>query len=105
TPDYAFIIPKVIVNLKKSANSSEKPMVFVELILKASNQETAIEFKDRNIEIQDIVARTLEDYDYDTLRERQGLVDLRKDVARNINPILNHGIVIDVLYKTFIIKP
>lgn len=105
TPDYVFIIPKVVANIKRSANSSDTPMVFVELIFKASNQETAIEFKDRKVELQDIAARTLEEYDYDTLREQQGLVALRKDIARNVNPILNHGIVIEVLYKTFIIKP
>jgi flagellar basal body-associated protein FliL len=105
TPDYAFVIPKVVANIKRSANSSETPMLFVELIFKASNQETAIEFKDRKIELQDIAARTIEEYEYDTLREQQGLISLRKDIARNVNPILNRGIVIDVLYKSFIIKP
>jgi len=104
-PSYIYVLPKVITNLKRSRNSGANPMIFIELVLSASNQATAVELKDREIAMKDKVARTIEAYSFDEMQSAEGKVLLKKDIKNNVGLLLNNGNVSDVLFKSFIVKP
>lgn len=105
TPDYIFALPKIMANIRPSRTSGRNPMIFIEVVLKASNKETAVEFKDRSIEMQDVIARTLESFSFDELRVGKGKEKLKMKIIRDVNRVLSQGTTVDVLYKSFIVKP
>lgn len=103
-PYFTYLLKGLRVNLKPSLGSTELPMAFVEIYLTLDSTETAIEVKDRQIEIQDYVARVLEESTYDELISNYGKKKIKIDIKTKINQILNHGLVREVLIKNIVYK-
>jgi flagellar basal body-associated protein FliL len=96
--------PKMVVNIKKSANSGDNPMVAVEFYIEGFSQEVVIELKDREPEFRDDIQRNLEDFSFDQLDSPAGKQLLQETLRLNLNRKLSTGRVKRVLIKTFVIK-
>lgn len=104
-PKNIFTLRKIIVNIQASENSSENPMVAVELSLEGNSTEVLIEIKDREGEILDLVQRTTETFTYDELNAQQGKKALTEKVRSAVNRILTFGKVRRAYIQNIIFKP
>jgi flagellar basal body-associated protein FliL len=101
---HMLLIPKMVVNIKKSSNSGENPMAAFEFYLEGYSQEVVVELKDREHEFRDDIQRTIEDFSFDQLDSSVGKQLLQETLRLNINRKLSTGRVKRVLIKTFVIK-
>lgn len=98
-------IDRLIVNLKASENSSENPMLVVEVTVEGLSTDAIVEIKDRQAEFRDILARHTEDKKYDELISSEGKRALTDQYRDLLNANLTQGQVRRVMLKSFIIKP
>jgi flagellar basal body-associated protein FliL len=103
-PEHIVLLHKIIVNLKASANSGSRPMAAIELYVEASNREAAIEIKDREREIIDVVSRVAESLPYDDIEQIAGKEKFKLILRREINQIMNTGRIQKVYFKTLFYK-
>ncbi|MCB0356261.1 MAG: flagellar basal body-associated FliL family protein [Bdellovibrionales bacterium] len=101
--EYFVQMAKIIVNLK-STNPYANPMAAMEFYLQMDSKDTAIEIKDREKQILDVVQRTVEQFTYKELSSKSGVSKLKSVVRSEINNTLNQGRVIKVYQKTMILK-
>lgn len=104
-PEYVVRFDRIIVMLKPSVFSSKNTMGVFSLFYEASSQEAATEIKDREAEVRDITARTLEGVEYDEIRTAEGKKKAKKLVAQAINKFLNNGKVVKIYFKDFVVSP
>ncbi len=100
--DYV-LLQKVIVNLKASESSGNNPMGVFEIFVGADSQDTAVEVKDREPEIRDLIQRALETFTYDEAASLVGKERMKEVIRDRINAILNQGRVFNIYFNTFIL--
>lgn len=103
-PENVILIERLIVNLK-SPERGQNPMGLFEFYIEASNRETAIEVKDRESEVRDIMSRTLEQMPYDELISPDGKNKLKVVLRKSLNSLVTKGRVRRVFFKTIVLKP
>lgn len=103
-PDFVVLIERLVVNLRPS-ETNESPMGMFEFYVEASSQEGAIEVNERQKEVRDLMARTLEVTSYDDLATAEGKEKAKLNLRRELNSILTQGRVRRVFFKTIILKP
>lgn len=103
--DDVLLIKKIVVNIKRSEDSSTNPMVAFECYLQNSNQEVAVEIRDRELEIRDAISRLTEEFSYKDLNSIEGKNRFKLIMRRELNARLSRGRVVGVFFKTFILKP
>lgn len=99
------LIPKMVVNLKKSSQSGENPMGAFEFFLEGIAPEVPLEVKDREVEIRDLMQRVAEEFTFDQVDSPEGKRLLCDRLKREINAVLTTGKVKKVWIKTVIVKP
>lgn len=104
-PQHVVILNKIVVNIKPSKTSTSNPMVAFDLFVRTSNEEAAVEIKDREKQFQDHVQRLCEEFSYDSLLSEEGKQTWKNKIKRELNLVLTTGRIKEVLFKTLIIKP
>lgn len=104
-PEFVVLIEKIVVNLRPSENSSSNPMVAMRLYFEVSSREGAIEMKDREHEMRDLIQRTIEKFSYDQVVSAQGKKSFKEALRREISSIMNTGIIKNVFIDDILIKP
>jgi hypothetical protein len=66
------LMPKMVVNLKRSEHSGENPMAAFEFYLEGDAPEVPIEVKDRETEIRDLMQRVVEGFTFDQVDSTDG---------------------------------
>ncbi len=99
------LIPKMVVNLHKSAHSSDNPMGAFEFYTEGIAPEVPLEIKDREVEIRDLMQRVAEEFTFDQIDSPEGKRLLCDRLKREINAVLTTGKLKKVWIKTVIVKP
>ena len=99
------LIQKLVVNIKPSPNSGKNPMLACELFLDSISPDVIIEVKDRETFFRDLIQRTTEEFDYDTLSSVEGKKQYLKVLMKEINKQLTTGELRNIRIKTIVIKP
>lgn len=99
------IIPKLVVNLKRSAGSGANPMMAADFYVEGNSPDVVIEIKARETEFRDAFARSLEEFNADELDTAGGKTRMLERLAREANRLATKGRVRKVLLKTFVLKP
>ncbi len=103
--EHIVAMDRIIVNLKRPRNAPERnPMGFFDLYFEASNQECAVEMKDREGEVRDLVARTLEQMTYEELITLDGKEKMKSVLRKSLNGFLTRGQIRRVYLKNIILK-
>lgn len=103
-PEYIVQLDKLVVSLKRENNYST-PMAAIEFYVELDSKETAIEIKDREKQVLDVVQRAVEEFTYRELTSHAGVIKMKSEVRSVINDVLNQGRVNKVYQKTMILKP
>lgn len=103
--EYAFKLKNIVVNLKSAQQASSPAFASIVFYLSLDSTDTAVEIKDREIEILDATQRSVEEYSYGQLNTIEGQKSMLKSVKKTINEVLNQGFVKDVYIKHKILKP
>lgn len=106
-PEFVIIVERIVVNLTRTPNAPESanPMAAFELYVQTDNQEAAVEIKDRNVEIRDAVARSIERMTYPDLAGEEGKAKLKLLLRKDLNEIITKGKVRRVFFKTIVLNP
>jgi len=99
------MIPRMVVNLRKSAHSGENPMGAFEFFLEGMAPEVPLEVKDREIEIRDLMQRVAEEFTFDQVDSPEGKRLLCDKLRKEVNAVLTTGKVKRFWFKTVIVKP
>lgn len=102
---FPILLKKVVVNLRPDENSGRNPMGAYEMYLELDSQDTAIEVKDREKEILDIIQRALETFTYTEVNTKVGKIQMKSAIMDRVNQVLNQGRVQHVYFNTFITSP
>ncbi len=97
------LLGRIVVNLKSSAKS-RSPMLAIELIIETLSEEIAIEIKDREPEIKDIISRKIEELSFENIDSQTGKVLLLERLRDELNRKLDPGAVRKVRIKTIVLK-
>lgn len=84
-------LKKVVVNLRRSPGGGRLPMGIFEFFLGVDARDTAVEIRDREKELVDLVQRTLEEFTYNEVMSYPGKVLMKSKIKENINEVLNQG--------------
>lgn len=95
---------RIVVNLKRSKNSSLNPMGAFEFFLQGNSSDVMIEVKDRESEILDLFQIEMRMFNYEDLETVEGKSKLVDKLKIEINKILVRGKINKIYYKTFILK-
>lgn len=104
-PTNILLIPKIVVNLKRSSTSGSNPMGAFEFFIEGMSPEAVIEIKDREVEIRDRMQRGLEEISFDQADTPEGKKFLCEKLKKEINLILTTGKIKRIWIKTIILKP
>ncbi len=96
---------RAVVNLKPSAGSGPNPMAFFEFFVEGNSTDVAVELKDREYEIIDVVQRLMEDNSFAQLDSIEGKQNLLENIRKELNSLLTRGKIRRVYIKQAIIKP
>lgn len=99
-----FLLPRLIVNLKRSQNSGSNPMGAFEFFVEGMTQEVLVEVKDRETEVRDQLARTVEEFTFDQVDSADGKKLLAEKIRKDLNSLLTSGKVRKVLIKTAVVN-
>ena len=102
-PEHVVLINRMMVNLR--TDGAGNPMGLFEFYIEASTQEGAIELKDREVEVRDTLARTLEQFPYEELVTADGKAKLKVILRKNLNEFATKGRIRRVFFKTIVLKP
>jgi flagellar basal body-associated protein FliL len=103
SPEFVVSLPRVIANLK-SKNIKSHPMISVELYMELSNRESAVEVKARQTEVKHLIARILEESQFEELDTPQGKELLKKRLRLSVTHMLNSGRVRKLFFKSIQIR-
>jgi flagellar basal body-associated protein FliL len=103
--EFNVLLNKVIVNLRPDEESTNNPMGTFEFYVAVDSQDTAVEVKDREREILDIIQRTAEDFTYTQVRSELGKSLMKSAIRDRLNQVLNQGQVMRLYFNTIIITP
>jgi flagellar basal body-associated protein FliL len=99
------LIQKMVLNIKTSKSSGPNPMVAMEFFVEGVNSDVVVEIKDREVMMRDLMMRTIEDFDFDTLESGDGKKELVARLQKELNAVLTTGRIKNIRIKTFIVKP
>ncbi len=102
-PEHVVMMDKLVINLKSPGDGSN-PMGLFAFYFETSNQECAVEMKDREGEARDLVSRTLEQMTYSELITPAGKEKLKLILRKNLNSILSRGQIRRVFLKNIVLK-
>ncbi len=102
-PEHVMLIDKIVVNLRRDEEGSN-PMGLFEFYIEASSDEGAIEIKDREVEVRDVISRTLEQMPYDELVTAAGKNKVKVILRKNLNQFLTKGRVRRVYFRNVVLK-
>lgn len=103
-PEHVVMMDKFIINLRR-VRPDENPMGLFEFYIEASNQDSAVEIKDREGEMRDVIARAIEQTTYKDLVSVEGKEKLKVMLRQALNTILTRGQVRRVYFKSVVLKP
>lgn len=103
--EFHVLLGKVVVNLRPDENSGRNPMGAYQLYLGLDSKDTAMEVKDRERELLDIVQRALESFSYSEVSSTVGKVRMKSVVRERVNEVLNQGQVHHVYFNMFVTTP
>jgi flagellar basal body-associated protein FliL len=92
------------VNLRRTAENPN-PMGAFEVIVQVDSKDTAIELRDREVELNDHLQRVFEEETFSDLETEIGKARLKTSLKRELNQKLTQGWVKDISFKTFVLKP
>ena len=95
---------RVVVNIKRSKNSSSNPMGAFEFFLLGNSSEVLVEVSDRESEVVDLFQNEIRDFSYDELDSVEGKTKLTETLKTAINQILVRGRINKIYFKTFVLK-
>jgi flagellar basal body-associated protein FliL len=98
-------LPKTVANLRRSEGSGALPMVAFEIYLEGISPEVIVEFKDREVEMRDLIQRLTEEVTFDQLDTEDGKRHFLETIRREVNLVLTTGRLRKVYFKTFVLKP
>jgi len=106
-PEFVVVVERVIANLARTPEADEgsNPMAAFEFYVQTDNQESAIEVKDRNIEVRDVLARAVERMTYPELATEEGKQKLKLVLRKDLNSMMTKGRVRRVFIKTIVLNP
>ncbi len=106
-PEFVVVIDRVIVNLARTpeAEIGSNPMAAFEFYIQTDNQDSAIEVKDRNVAVRDVLARAVERMTYPELATEEGKQKLKLILRKDLNQIMTKGRVRRVYLKTIVLNP
>lgn len=100
-----FLLPKIVVNIKRGLQSGPNPMGAFEFFVEGMVPEVIVEMKDREAMLKDAIQRVIEDFSFDQLESSTGKAELRDRIKKEVNTLLTKGTVKRVLIKTIVLKP
>lgn len=103
--DNIIMLPKMVVNLRKSPKSGPNPMGAFEFYIEGMIPEVAIEIKDREVEVRDLMQRELEEFNFDQVESAEGKQVVCEKLKKVLNNFLTTGAVKKIFIKTVIVKP
>lgn len=103
--NHLFLVPKIVVNLKRTSKSSQTPMGAFEFYIEGTNQDVLIEIKDREVELRDLMYRTLEDFTFEQADSPEGKELICEKLRKEVNLVLTQGKIRKFWIKTAIAKP
>ncbi|RYZ84996.1 MAG: flagellar basal body-associated FliL family protein [Proteobacteria bacterium] len=98
-------LPKMVVNIQRSASSGPNPMAAMEFFLEGLSPEAIVEVKDREPEVRDLFQRTIEEMTFDEIDGADGKPLLTERLRQAVNGVLTKGKIRRVFIKEAIIKP
>lgn len=98
------LIPKIIVNIRPSANSGPNPMLAVEFFADGIGPDVILEMKEREPMLRDQIQRRLEDFNFDVLDTPQGKQEMTQALLRDLNRSLTQGQLRALRIKTIVLK-
>ncbi len=101
---YQFLFKKMRVNLKRTT-SNPLPMGAFEVVVEVDSKDTAVELRDREVELHDELQRLFEDETVTDLEQDLGKSRLKGRIKKSLNERLTQGWIKDVHLKTFVLKP
>lgn len=106
-PEFVVLVERIVVNLRRTPEAADGsfPMAAFELYLQTDNQDSAVEIKDRNVEIRDAIARSVERVTYPELAGEDGKNKLKLLIRKDLNAFLTRGKVRRVFFKTLVLNP
>jgi flagellar basal body-associated protein FliL len=107
-PEHVVAIEKVIANLRPGQDESGEPtnpMAMIEVYVDTTTKESAIEIKDREPEVRDVISRTIEQMPYNEVITFDGKNKLKNFIRKNLNELLTKGRIRRVYFKTLVLKP
>jgi len=99
-----FLFDKLKVNLRRNSSHSN-PMGAFEIFAQVDSHETAVELQTRQVELHDSIQRVFEGQQYEELVSDLGKNRMKGLIKSEINHELTQGWVVDIHFKTFILKP
>jgi flagellar basal body-associated protein FliL len=99
------LIPKMVVNLKKSEHSGSNPMAALEFFVEGMTPEAIIEIKDREVEVRDRMQRVVEEFTFDQVDSQEGKTQVSEKMKKEVNLLLTKGKVKKFWIKTALVKP
>ena len=102
--EYIVLMKKTVANILPTSTSGPNPMGLFEIFLEGSNQEVAVEVKDREAELIDRFQRVIEETPFDSLGTTEGKMELKRKLKTQFNQILNKGRIKEIYFKLMSLK-
>lgn len=99
------LLTKMVVNIRRSENSGENPMLAVEFFAEGMSPESILEIKAREAFFRDRMQRRIEEYSFDVLDTPPGKQALTADLLQDLNRNLSQGQLKGLRIKTIVLKP
>lgn len=103
-PEHIVLIERLIVNLRPGGGEDSNPMAMIDLYVEAGSQDAAVEVKDREAEMRDMILRTMEQMSYEDLAGDAGKNKLKIFLRKNLNDMMVRGRVRRVFFKSIVVK-
>ena len=104
-PEHVMLFEKLLANLRPSPGSGPNPMGHFGFYIELQSRAAAVEVRDRQGEVLDVIQRTLDGVAYDEIVTPAGKEKLKLVLRKNINAILVKGRAHRIYFKSAIIKP
>lgn len=101
---HEFLFKKMKVNLRRTSDNPN-PMGAFEIVVEVDSKDSAVEVRDREVELHDQLQRLLEEESYNDLDSQLGKERLKGRIKRELNDKLTQGWIKDVRFRTFVLKP
>lgn len=103
-PEHTVLLKNIVVNLTREA-SSRHPMASIEMFIKLDSKDTAIEARERESELVDLIQREIEEQTYSQMNNTLELEKLKEHLKEVLNQYLNGGRAERVYFKLLISQP